>query len=381
MTLLAKSPLNTNLIMNAKSFRHIKDVGMMSGGVQFGGNGQFLQWNAKWEATQGTTHSHKYSANVSVGMLQGTSLDVSYKHRFQKYSWLEEQISIPKSFSMSVEFSQLTKVTAMLTHELSSLASHPTVGFGFEHNLTLGCWTWVWECVYNNSNIRIPIPVLYLGRVADPGDYYTRRIYHGMYCLLVQAMIADILRDDDDDQLNKSVDEEVADVAKHANLNPRMKTEDDANKQLRIMEGIADRKRILESRKTDGLVILKATYWMQQGESGIGIHRFISMDASKQLQFWVSNGKLVVPPIPKSSWLGFHNLEGELHPALTSKWDWRIWRRWRRSARQNRKAMEPQLTIRYTFSQYVYEITVSEKQAVVLPSDQANLLGHAITVQ
>jgi hypothetical protein len=86
----------------------------------------------------------------------------------------------------------------MLTDELKSLASHATVGFGLEHDVTLGCWSWVWECVHNNSQFCIPIPVLHLGSVTDPGDYYPQNIYYGIYCLLVQSMIADILQDDEE---------------------------------------------------------------------------------------------------------------------------------------------------------------------------------------
>jgi hypothetical protein len=379
MTMLTKSPLDTNLILNVKSFRHVKDIGMMSGGVQVGGNVQVLQWNAKWEATQGIAHAHKYSANVSVGMLQGNSIELSYKHRFPKYSWLEEQISIPKQLEISTEIGRLPKVTAMLTHELKSLASHPTVGFGLEHDVTLGCWSWVWECVYNNSQFRIPIPVLHLGSVADPGDYYTRKIYYGIYCLLVQSMIADILQDDEEgSKIKKSDDEQVTEIAKHVTNKSHRKTEKDANKQLLMMENVAERKRILESRQ-DGLVILKATYWIEESEP---LRQINSMDATKQLQFWVSNGRLVVPPIPKSSWLGFRNLETERRPTASSKWDWRIWRRWtRRSVHPETKSQQPQLTIRYSYSEYVYEITVSDKEALVLPSDRANLLGYAGTVQ
>jgi hypothetical protein len=60
MTMLTKSPLDTNLILNVKPFRHVKDIGMMSAGVQVGENVQVVQWNAKWEATQGIAHAHKY---------------------------------------------------------------------------------------------------------------------------------------------------------------------------------------------------------------------------------------------------------------------------------------------------------------------------------
>jgi hypothetical protein len=373
MTFLTKSPLDSKLIINVKSFRHIKDVGMTSGGVSVGGNGQILQWNAKWEAAKGDTNVHKCSAKVSLGMLQGNSLELSYKLRFQKYSWLEEYITLPKHLQFSTVLGGFPKVLGMVTQEFTSLASHPTLGFGMEHDISLACWTWIWEWTYNNSTFRVPIPVVHLGSISDPGAFYWGKFYSAIYCLLIQSMVADILQDD-----NKKQEEGRQKGATVTTLPlSYIKSKEDAARQLVMMEKVAEKKRMSESN-TDGLVILKATYWVESRDIQ---GKIISMDATKQLQFWVSNGKLHLPSVPKAAWLGFYNLQTERSP-FSPGWDWRFWRRWtRRAVHPQPRAKQPQLTIRFACSGYVYEITVGETEAVTLPCTRAQLLGYAGSVQ
>ncbi len=58
------------------------------------------------------------------------------------------------------------------------------------------------------------------------------------------------------------------------------KTKRDAEQQLAMMEKVAERKRASESNK-DGLVILKATYWVKLREVGAIVEgRVGAMDAA-----------------------------------------------------------------------------------------------------
>ena len=197
MTILPNAVLESPLIFNIRSDRHIKDIGTTSGGLAVGGNGQVLQWNCKWEAADSPAYTHKYSAKATVGILQGNAVTLGYKFRFPKHPRLEDYITIPKSFSCSAVLGRFPKIEAMLTQELTSLATHPTLSFGMEHDITLGCWTWIWEWSYQNSKFRMPIPVIYLGSITDPSAYYVRKLYHGVYWILVQSMLADILQDEE----------------------------------------------------------------------------------------------------------------------------------------------------------------------------------------
>jgi hypothetical protein len=102
------------------------------------------------------------------------------------------------------------------------------------------------------------------------------------------------------------------------------------------------------------------------------------MDATKQLQFWVTNGTLSASSVPKSSWLGFYDLQTEAKIVTNrpfKRWDWRIWKHWKKSSVNH---TEPRLTIRYSNSGNVYELTVGETDLFVLPcNDTADCLGNA----
>lgn len=342
-----------------------------------GANGKFLQWNAKWEASRGTDTVHKCSAKVSVGMMQGNSLQIGYKLKNHKKSWLDEHIVLPKSLDLLTEIGRFPKVEAMVTQEITSLATHPSLGFGMEHDITLGCWTWIWELHYNNSTFRIPIPVLHLGTISNPTAFYTQKVYYGLYCLMLQSLAADVLQEDD---RKKEADESEKEESKAMTEVSRRKTKYDAEKQIKLMETVSERKRNLE-RKNDGLVILQSIYWLER-QNGDEI-QLAALDVTTQLQFWVSKGKLRLPSAPKSSLLGFYDLETDLEVGRrTSRWDWRIWRRLthRKVAPEPQQSI-PKLRVRYSYHSFVYEITISECMDLVLPSTHARLLGHASVVQ
>lgn len=383
LTYLSKSPLDTNMILNFKTFRHIKDIGMASGGISMGANGKFLNWNANWEAVKGTRNKtvHKCSAKVSVGMMQGNSLRLSYKWKSRQRSWLDEYIRLPKTMKWSAVFSSFPKIEAMFTQDLTSLANSSTLGFGMEHDIAQSCWMWVWEWNFNNSTFRIPIPVLHLGAITNPTAYYAERMYYGLYSLLVQSLVADILCGKDERILENghSSAECVKKTMADKLLKPKTKSE--AQQQILLMESVADRKRYKELQ-SDGLVILKATYWLEhQRKLETEIH---AMDATVQLQFWVANGKLYLPAaVPKSSLLGFYDLKTELKVESNGiKGNWSDWiKRPNKNSNPNLQPTEPQLTIRYTYKGYTYEITVSEKEELNLPSTRARQLGKADIVQ
>ena len=66
--------------------------------------------------------------------------------------------------------------------------------------------------------------------------------------------------------------------------------------QIELMSKTAEAKTRKEEMKDDGLVILMATYEVQDGDS---------IDVTIPLQFWVMNSALHLPPMSKSSMLGF----------------------------------------------------------------------------
>jgi curved DNA-binding protein CbpA len=380
LTYLARSPLpdDAPIIFNLKSYRHLQNIGTTSVGVSASSSGQMLQWNAKWEGslTSKKYHFvHKTSVKGSIGMLQGNSVELGYNCRFPKshdeaqnnkssknnqktvYEWLDAKFTLPKKIEVSTVLGHFKKITAMVTHEIGSLATHPTLAFGMEHDVSLGRWAWIWEIQYSQSTFRIPIPILQLGSVSDPRSFYLQKFYYGIYCLLLQSMLADLLGDEDDenaqnhdryrfDASESSVGERLRNQTSQgggedsSSVGVVIKTKAEAEKQLALMKPVAEKKRCRESqlRQQDqsgsygidrdgdgGLIILGATYWQTfrqknddesdgngDGEAESWLHEVISMDATVQLQFWVNKSKLIIPDrIPKSSWMGFYNLSTE----------------------------------------------------------------------
>jgi hypothetical protein len=367
--------MDTNMILNLKSFRHINNIGMASGGLSMGANGKVLQWNAKWEAVNGKEKEHKTSAKVSVGMMQGNSLELSYKLKNRKKTWLDDYILVPKSLEATTVLGRFPKIEATVVQEITTLASHPSVAFGLEHDIGLGCWSWIWELNYNNSSFRVPIPVLHLGTISDPIAFYQQKFYYGIYCLLLQSLVADILQDNEGGQGDTEKEQEVKTMAETS----KSKTKPEATSQLLLMESVAERRRYAELQR-EGLVILKATYWLEE-QTGPEIE-LLTMDTTTQLQFWVSEGRLSLPALPKSCLLGFYDLRTEVkNRPRSQKWDWRIWRWTRRSVDPEQQQMEPQLRVRYSYKGYVYEITCSDQDALTIPNRKARLFGHSSVVQ
>lgn len=368
--------MDTNMLFNLKSARHIKDIGVASGGVSLGANGQFLQWHAMWEAVNGKDNVHKTSVKLSMGMMQGNSIELSYNLKSRARTWLDEHLLLPTSFESTMVLGRFPKIEAMANQEITALASRPTLSFGFEHDIGLGCWSWIWQLTSNSSTFRVPIPVLHLGTITNPAAFYQQKIYYGLYCLMLQSLVTDILQDENDDRIEGVQKEVVPKIVADA---CKVKTKKDAAQQLLLMESVAERRRSTEMQR-NGLVILTALYFLEARNGDEFQHA--SMDATTQLQFWVCGGRLCLPALQKSTLLGFYDLRTDIKDlSRPQRWDWRIWRRLSRRAVAPDQRPEPVIKVRYSFQGYVYEISAPDREALILPSKRARLLGRADMLQ
>jgi len=487
MTILNRSPLPDNdpILFSLKTYRHLQGIGTTSVGVSTASSGKVLQWNAGWQATlsslsklfrrssaqhqqqqQKQQHRfvHKVSAKASVGMLQGNSLELGYKCKFPQnddeineyeqknnsssfWSWVTENVTLPKRAEITTVWGHFSKVNAMVTHEITSLATHPTLGFGLEHDVSLGRWAWIWEIQYSQSTFRIPISVLQLGSLSNHRAFYSQKFYHGLYCLLLQSMVADLLEDSNHRASTSSYNNNYEAKESSSSLSSRkkgerfpvVKTKAEAERQLALMKPVAENKLYRETQRQSttgkGFVVLTATYWHRLSHKDDGgddnndddddpsslIYEVVSMDATMQLQFWVTNGKLFFPSgIPKSSWMGFYTLatesryrkgrhrhgrqrRGRQNGKMAAK-RWLlsgrrrikcIWNQlWRTTTTRHgeynssilvldggdncddaglprskdlQQQEGPQLTVRYSYNGNVYEITVGEREELNLP--------------
>jgi hypothetical protein len=156
------------------------------------------------------------------------------------------------------------------------------------------------------------------------------------------------------------------------------KAKSEANKHKILMTRKAEQnKRLEESR--NGLVILKATYGVHYVSNYSVVDQSTNkngttsiqdndeggeyMDATTQLQFWVTDSKLMLAEGSKSNMLGFYNI------TLNAR------RRNSSSKKMKKSWRGPFLSVRYKFNDQVFEIMVHDEEMLILPSP------HAILVQ
>jgi hypothetical protein len=186
--------------------------------------------------------------------------------------------------------------------------------------------------------------------------------------LLLLSFISFLIDETIGDMISSSelVESKKKSLKHESSLLVNEKSRQDAEQQVQLMIKTAETCKTGEEG-CNGLVIRKATYWVDGGES---------MDATTQLQFWVNDSKIQLPATPKSDLLGFYKLKpaSELSRASQSWWD--SWMSWLSSNKSNDSiAPRPKLTVRYAFHGKVYEITIEDSAELGLPNTNALCLG------
>ena len=254
------------------------------------------------------------------------------------------------------------ELSGIMTRVLSKYAKFSV---GIKHVATKGL-TWLLKIERGQLTFSVPVSI---SSITSPG-YHFKCMYMTFLSLLIDEAIGDwvfgmILKEDDDVKENKDAlrREEV-------HLAEMNKARTDAQHQCALMKGPANQKREAEEKK-GGLVILSATYEVEEGDS---------LDVSTQLQFWVSNSStLVLPATSFCNLLGFYDIrqslpKDELKTVATSGWR-RALSRFTPSDIDGGPV--PTLTIRYKHSGAVYEICVPDEDPLSLPSALALKLGDS----
>eukprot|EP00521_Asterionellopsis_glacialis_P010014 CAMPEP_0195289384 /NCGR_PEP_ID=MMETSP0707-20130614/5683_1 /TAXON_ID=33640 /ORGANISM="Asterionellopsis glacialis, Strain CCMP134" /LENGTH=649 /DNA_ID=CAMNT_0040349377 /DNA_START=109 /DNA_END=2058 /DNA_ORIENTATION=- len=260
------------------------------------------------------------------------------------------------------------EMKAVLNRVLSSYASF---SIGLQHTTKKGL-TWLLSLKRGDITFRVPIHVSTIASSA----YSSKVLMLAFLSGLIDNAIAEVVHDATNSAIAKTVDlKSKEQVKRESSLMSLDKSKQDAELQTQLMTNTAKACRELEQSK-NGLVILQATYWMN------GIEE--SMDATTQLQFWVKDSCLKLPPTPKSHLLGFYSLVPTRAISSTSESLWKIWnRRWSsrafRTSQQLQQRPEedvPQLTVRYESKGGVYEVTIPDDQELILPQMGDMLLGR-----
>lgn len=148
-----------------------------------------------------------------------------------------------------------------------------------------------------------------------------------------------------------------------------------ADNQLALMLPCVKRHQAHEISR-NGLVIISAVYECSNGEKTI---------ATSQLQFWVKDSQLRFPACSLRMLLGIHHAKSPTtrkckkgkDERWMTPWKW-IWRGYQEDSNKEESIL---LTVRYRIHGSVYEITLSDGEALILPSSIALQLGSADVVQ
>lgn len=241
----------------------------------------------------------------------------------------------------------------VLTQTLQSAAQ---IGVGVWHASTKGI-TWILSFTHGDLIVRIPVHLYSDPVVWNPVVYAYMTFASKVLQDVVQAAF----------QLDDKADFEKRQLQLQKAVQDRQKSREDADQQQRLMKRQAA-SRVKQEEALTGLVILRAVYWIQDGET---------LDVTIPLQFWVSESSLTLPESSKAVLLGFCDINKaesteKDKAADDSSWWSGFWTLPNTKDASREKA--PKLTVKYDFGGQSYEITLLDDDGLSLPSSRAALL-------
>jgi hypothetical protein len=259
----------------------------------------------------------------------------------------------------------LWQVGASMVQSLHSEAA--TIGVGLRVASTRGL-EWVFSWNRGDASIRIPVIISHTLSSATLGQ----TMYLSLVSFLFQEALADLWGwTNPSETITRALYETVVDVQKQ---------KEDAELQRDLMLRQAKRKKRDEEEK-EGLVIHEAVYRVAGGDA---------WDATAQLQFWVTQSSLSLPPMSKQELLGFYDItagrkkDDDNNNSKTSPveswwrgaWDdlWDATATDSKSKLTSNKGPVPTLTVRYDFKGQQYQMTVKDHEELMLPNPLATLL-------
>lgn len=300
-----------------------------------------------------TTLSDDYpecTAKLNLGM-SSFPIKLSAKHEFESgqsgyvsYAWGPSGIEVKTVFARA-------------------LTSYAICSIGFRHSVTNGL-SWLLQLQRNDIVFRIPVTIC----ARNSPAYVEKLLLLSFVSWAVDSVVRDFVDEDDETDSTKRED------MHESSLLDNQKSRCDAELQVQLMIKSSLRNRAREET-CNGLVIVKASYWIDGGES---------MDATIQLQFWVRDSKLRLPLTQKSDLLGFYSLVTASDLPSTNQFWYEKWFPWLSADNQNDTKADdeakPKLTVRYSFEGSVYDTTIDDTEELILPQANALCLGQSDVV-
>jgi len=237
-----------------------------------------------------------------------------------------------------------------------TLQSAAIIGVGVQHASSRGI-TWILTWTHGDLTVRVPVIV---SSVAEPVWNPVLYLYMAFLSQAVQETVAHVLGlgSDGDAEQEKIKLQEQQD-----RLN-RQKTREDAEQQQNLMKRQAT-SRIAQEKEKGGLVVHRAVYWVNGGET---------LDVTIPLQFWVSESSLMLPESSKGELLGFCKVSREESKDKEEEGTGGGWWAGFWTVPKGKEASPgntPKLTVKYNFGGQSYEITVQDYASLSLPSSRA----------
>ena len=263
------------------------------------------------------------------------------------------------------------QVGASLVQSLHSNIASVGIGIRF---VSIRGLEWILSWNRGDASVRVPIVISRTLALSGFGE----AMYLSMVSFFIQEALADMWgwKKDLDEETTKS----STTIPQHHRIVSTEKAREDAELQRRIMTRQAERKKSEEEAK-DGLVIHKATYEIDGGDS---------VDVTTQLRFWVAQSTLSLPAMSKQYLLGFYNIGDTRDQGIksttsdTTGFSWtEMWNDlWDKSSSDIAKKQQeirsngardgvPTLTVDYEYKRQRYQIKVLDHEALKLPNPKS----------
>lgn len=327
-----------------------------------------------------------FSTNRNISPLQIKYIQPHYQDTTSTCCKSQTEISFSTNHDVFKSVQPNYKLHVLFTRCISRLSLFST---GIQMDSRKGL---AWLLRWTNGDVCIYVPIhlssiILGGGGVSYGNAVTRTTSTLLYCVsslyiafwnyVIDAIIGDIIQRGINGRLmglkeSGSKSSNAIDM----DLVALKKEQKDAQLQIQLMKRKAMANKKVEEEK-GGLVIVDATYGSRGGEC---------IDVSIQLQFWVSDSRLILASNSKSQMLGFYDVTKSASKSIaTTNREFitkkksglvALWYSLFSDDNEEGKgymeqAMVPVLVIRYKFSGVLYDIRVLDNEAITIPSPRA----------
>lgn len=336
--------------------------------------------------------SSVYSSNMKLEIEQDVSSTQTCNSTIE-YCHTGQQFSLGTIFTRTFSSSRFARLGVGIRHTFDNI-------FNNSEWWKQGTTSWLFKLERGDVRLLIPVTIYPVSTTAL--DSLVRVVYVSMASIVVDIIVSELLCgvtasklrlrflkillgkemvDKVSSSLNFEIEKDQEEKEKWLLQEQLFKVQEHTARQVNLMVKQA---KAATKREVDqgGLVIVKAIYGVIDNTSRQWI-QYRDMDATTQLQFWVTNSSLHLPAVSKKHMLGFYDLvafvsddEWEVQPTTNQKGNRRnrlfgSWKEKLMGTKQKRRDLRVVLSIQYKWSNKLYQVMYHDDEAVDLPSQHA----------